>query len=190
MPFALVFQHFLYSKCLSHRCRRCGGAAATAAVVVVVVGGGGVIVVVVVVVGVVVAVVAATDHRRQCSCANQARGANSRGSQQAPFLVKVVRPTEPYSVRPSLKPLWSAGSQFPGLAANVAQDSNEVSGRVSTSPRGGRSSTWVTPGVAKLADGAPIMPQCFSPAEALLFTRGPAARSKPRNSSSRQLAVF
>ena len=35
---------------------------------------------------VVVVVVAATDHRRQCSCANQARGANSRGSQQAPFL--------------------------------------------------------------------------------------------------------
>ena len=33
-----------------------------------------------------VVVVAATDHRRQCSCANQARGANSRGSQQAPFL--------------------------------------------------------------------------------------------------------
>ena len=42
-------------------------------------------------------------------------------------------------MRPSLEPLWSAGSQFPGLAANVAQDSNEVSGRVSTSPRGGRS---------------------------------------------------
>ena len=35
---------------------------------------------------VVVAAAAATDHRRQCSCANQARGANSRGSQQAPFL--------------------------------------------------------------------------------------------------------
>ena len=78
-------------------------------------------------------------------------------------------------MRPSLEPLWSAGSQFPGLAANVAQDSNEVSGRVSASPRGGRSSTWVTPGVAKLADGAPTVPQCFSPAEALLFTRGPAA---------------
>ena len=29
--------------------------------------------------------VAATDHRRQCSCANLARGANSKGSQQAPF---------------------------------------------------------------------------------------------------------
>ena len=93
-------------------------------------------------------------------------------------------------MRPSLEPLWSAGSQFPGLTANVAHDSNEVSGRVSTSPRGGRSSTWITPGVAKLADGAPIVPQCFSPAEALLFTRGPAARSKPRSSSSRQLAVF
>ena len=71
-------------------------------------------------------------------------------------------------MRPSLEPLWSAGSQFPGLAANVAQDSNEVSGRVSTSPRGGRSSTWVTPGVAKLADGAPTVPQCFPPAEPLL----------------------
>ena len=35
---------------------------------------------------VLVVIVAATDHRRQCSCANQARGANSRGSQQAPFL--------------------------------------------------------------------------------------------------------
>ena len=74
-------------------------------------------------------------------------------------------------MRPSLEPLWSAGSQFPGLAANVAQDSNEVSGRVSTSPRGGRSSTWVTPGVAKLADGAPTVPQCFSPAEALFYKR-------------------
>ena len=30
-------------------------------------------------------VVAATDHRRQCCAASQAAGANSRGSQQAPF---------------------------------------------------------------------------------------------------------
>ena len=38
--------------------------------------------------------IATTDHRRQCSCANLARGANSKGSQQAPL--KVVRPLEPY----------------------------------------------------------------------------------------------
>ena len=38
--------------------------------------------------------VAATDHRRQCSCANQARGANSRGSQQAPFLKRKGCPTD------------------------------------------------------------------------------------------------
>ena len=37
---------------------------------------------------------AATDHRRQCSCANQARGANSRGSQQAPFLKHKGCPTD------------------------------------------------------------------------------------------------
>ena len=62
---------------------------AAAAVVVVVLG----LAVVVddVVVGV---VVAATDHRRQCSCANQARGANSRGSQQAPFLKRKGCPTD------------------------------------------------------------------------------------------------
>ena len=51
-------------------------------------------VVVVVVVAVVVVVLAATDHRRQCSCANQARGANSRGSQQAPFLKRKGCPTD------------------------------------------------------------------------------------------------
>ena len=82
-----------------------------------------------------------------------------------------VRPTEPYCVRPSLEPLWLAGSQFPGLAANVAQDSNEVSGRVSISPRGGRSSTWVTPGVAKLADGAPTVPQFFSRLSSFVYKR-------------------
>ena len=54
----------------------------------------GVIVVTVVVVVVVVVVVAATDHRRQCSCANQATGANSRGSQQAPFLKCKGCPTD------------------------------------------------------------------------------------------------
>ena len=43
---------------------------------------------------VVVVVVAATDHRRQCSCANLARGANSRGSQQAPFLKRKGCPTD------------------------------------------------------------------------------------------------
>ena len=42
----------------------------------------------------VVVVVAATDHRRQCSFANQARGANSRGSQQAPFLKRKGCPTD------------------------------------------------------------------------------------------------
>ena len=52
-----------------------------------------VLVVVAVVVVVFVLVVAATDHRRQCSCANQARGANSRGSQQAPFLKRKGCPT-------------------------------------------------------------------------------------------------
>ena len=46
------------------------------------------------VVVVAVVVVAATDHRRQCSCANQARGANSRGSQQAPFLKRKGCPTD------------------------------------------------------------------------------------------------
>ena len=59
--------------------------------------GGGVVVVVLlllVVVVVVVVVGAATDHRRQCSCANQARGANSRGSQQAPFLKRKGCPTD------------------------------------------------------------------------------------------------
>ena len=49
---------------------------------------------VVVVVVVVVVAGAATDHRRQCSCANQARGANSRGSQQAPFLKRKGCPTD------------------------------------------------------------------------------------------------
>ena len=44
-----------------------------------------IVIVAVVVVVVVVVAVAATDHRRQCSCANLARGANSKGSQQAPF---------------------------------------------------------------------------------------------------------
>ena len=100
-----------------------GGAAAAAAVVVV---GGG---------------VAATDHRRQCSCANQARGANSRGSQQAPF-AKHKRLSDRLShiARAlSLEPLWSAGSQFPGLAAYVTPDSNEVGGRVFTCPRGEKS---------------------------------------------------
>ena len=57
-----------------------------------------VVVVVAVAVAVAVAVVvvvgAATDHRRQCSCANQARGANSRGSQQAPFLKRKGCPTD------------------------------------------------------------------------------------------------
>ena len=43
---------------------------------------------------VVTAAGAATDHRRQCSCANQARGANSRGSQQAPFLKRKGCPTD------------------------------------------------------------------------------------------------
>ena len=43
---------------------------------------------------VLVVIVAATDHRRQCSCANQARGANSRGSQQAPFLKRKGCPTD------------------------------------------------------------------------------------------------
>ena len=38
--------------------------------------------------------VAATDHRRQCSCADPARGANSRGSQQAPFLKRKGCPTD------------------------------------------------------------------------------------------------
>ena len=51
------------------------------------------VVVAVVVIVVFVLVVAATDHRRQCSCANQARGANSRGSQQAPFLKRKGCPT-------------------------------------------------------------------------------------------------
>ena len=51
-------------------------------------------VILVVVVVVVVVSVAATDHRRQCSCANQARGANSRGSQQAPFLKRKGCPTD------------------------------------------------------------------------------------------------
>ena len=51
-------------------------------------------VVVVVVVVVLVVLVAATDHRRQCSCANQARDANSRGSQQAPFLKRKGCPTD------------------------------------------------------------------------------------------------
>ena len=46
----------------------------------------------VVVVVVLVVVVAATDHRRQCSCANLARGANS-GSQQAPFVKRKGCPT-------------------------------------------------------------------------------------------------
>ena len=64
---------------------------AAAAVVVVVLGLAVVVVVDDVVVGV---VVAATDHRRQCSCANQARGANSRGSQQAPFLKRKGCPTD------------------------------------------------------------------------------------------------
>ena len=45
-----------------------------------------------VVVVVLVVVVAATDHRRQCSCANLARGANS-GSQQAPFVKRKGCPT-------------------------------------------------------------------------------------------------
>ena len=36
---------------------------------------------------------AATDHRRQCSCANLARGANSKGSQQAPFAKRKGCPT-------------------------------------------------------------------------------------------------
>ena len=49
--------------------------------------------VVVVVVGVIVVVVAATDHRRQCSCANLARGANSKGSQKAPFVKRKGCPT-------------------------------------------------------------------------------------------------
>ena len=64
--------------------------AATTAVVVVAAA-------VVVVVAVVVALalgLAATDHRMQCSCANQARGANSRGSQQAPFLKRKGCPTD------------------------------------------------------------------------------------------------
>ena len=52
------------------------------------------VILVVVVVVVVVVSVAATDHRRQCSCANQARGANSRGSQQAPFLKRKGCPTD------------------------------------------------------------------------------------------------
>ena len=54
----------------------------------------GVIVVVVVAAVVVVVAAAATDHRRQCSCSNQARGANSRGSQQAPFLKRKGCPTD------------------------------------------------------------------------------------------------
>ena len=45
------------------------------------------------VVDVVVVVVAATDHRRQCSCANQAWGTNSTGSQQAPFVKRKGCPT-------------------------------------------------------------------------------------------------
>ena len=53
-----------------------------------------VVAVAVVVAAVVVVVVAATDHRRQCSCANQARGANSRGSQQAPFLKRKSCPPD------------------------------------------------------------------------------------------------
>ena len=53
--------------------------------------------------------------------------------------IKVVRPLEPYCGCPSLEPLRSVGSQFPGLAAYVIYDSNEVGGRVFTSPRGERS---------------------------------------------------
>ena len=52
-----------------------------------------VVVVVIVVVVVVVVAAAATDHRRQCSCANQARGANSKGWQQAPFVKHKGCPT-------------------------------------------------------------------------------------------------
>ena len=71
-------------------------AAVVVVVVMVVVVGVGVVVVVVVIVVVVAVVIggAATDHRRQCSCANQARGANSRGSQQAPFLKRKGCPTD------------------------------------------------------------------------------------------------
>ena len=41
-----------------------------------------------------------------------------------------------------------------------------------------RCSTWATPSVAKQADGEPTMPQCFSPAYAFMFTRGPVAQSE------------
>ena len=61
-------------------------AASNCKIVVAVAGVVVVVVIIVVVVVVVVVLVAATDHRRQCSCVSQARGANSRGSQQAPFL--------------------------------------------------------------------------------------------------------
>ena len=44
----------------------------------------------------------------------------------------------------SLVPLWTAGSQFPGLLRQQVLDELEVSGRVSTFSRGGGTSTWVT----------------------------------------------
>ena len=47
----------------------------------------------VVVVAAAVDVVAATDHRRQCSRANQAPGANFQGSQQSPFAKRKGGPT-------------------------------------------------------------------------------------------------
>ena len=43
----------------------------------------------------------------------------------------------------SFVPLWTAGSQFPGLPRQQVLDKLEVSGRVSTFPRGGGSSIWV-----------------------------------------------
>ena len=43
----------------------------------------------------------------------------------------------------SFVPLWTDGSQFPGLPLQQVLDKVEVSGRVSTFPRGGGSSIWV-----------------------------------------------
>ena len=85
-------------------------------------------------------------------------------------------------------PLWTAGSQFPGLPLQQVLDKLEVSGRVSTFPRGGGSSIWFYTKCCETSGWRDDCASVFFPAFA--FTKGPAAPSPSRRSSSRKLAVF
>ena len=93
-------------------------------------------------------VVAATDHRRQCCAASQAAGANSRGSQQAPF-AKRLSAGRSHRVRRGLAS--AAGSQWPLKCAMNAL--TEVGSRVFTCARGEKSIVLPRLDFAKLADG-------------------------------------